>query len=158
MITNVPMEKGSVPESLQRSPTDPLAAEATVAVLERKFIEFLETGELPDGLFADNVFLDFTIPLWRLQALGIQDAVALRRSGHPSPGRVPRWRTDRTDKGFVMEFEEVWIDGGQQWYCRELARADISDGAITALSVYCTGDWDPARQARHARQEVLLRP
>lgn len=158
MITDVPMEQESGPESLQNAHAAPTVSEATLRVLERKFIEFLETGKIPEGLFADDVFLDFTIPLWRLQASGIQDAVALRRSGHPSPGRVPRWRTDRTDRGFVMEFEEVWVDGGQQWYCREMARADVGADAITALSVYCTGDWDAARQSRHARQEVLVRP
>ncbi|MDQ0769366.1 hypothetical protein QF031_002115 [Pseudarthrobacter defluvii] len=158
MITNIPMEKKSRTEIHQHPPVVPLVSEETVRVLERKFIEFLKTGNIPDGLFADDVFLDFTVPLWRLQASGVQDAVALRRSGHPCAGKVPRWRTDRTDTGFVMEFEEVWVDGGQQWYCREMARADVADNAISALSVYCTGDWDAARQARHAQKEVMLRP
>ena len=126
--------------------------------LAEQLIVFLETGEVPAGLFAPDVFCDFTLPTWRLQASGVQDAVALRRSGHPCAGRVPRWRTDRTDTGFVMEFEEVWVDGGQQWYCREMARADVAEDAISALSVYCTGDWDTARQARHARKEVMQRP
>lgn len=99
MITKIPMEQGSGRERVRNAPVDPPVADAARAVLERKFIEFLETGELPEGLVADNVFLDFTIPLWWLQASGIRDAVALQRSGHPSPGRVPRWRTDRTDRG-----------------------------------------------------------
>lgn len=129
-----------------------------VRVLERRFIRFLETGEVPEGLFAQDLFLDFTPPLWRMQASGLQAAVALRRAGHPSPGTVSRWRTDRTEKGFVLELEEVWHAAGRDWYCREMVRADVSDGVIADLSVYCTGDWDAARQARHAREEVLLRP
>jgi hypothetical protein len=129
-----------------------------VGVLERKFIRFLETGEVPEGLFAPDVFLDFTPPLWRMQASGLQAAVALRRAGHPSPGTVSRWRTDRTERGFVMELEEVWHAAGRDWYCREMVRADVSDGVIADLSVYCTGDWDAARQVRHAREEVLPRP
>ena len=43
-------------------------------------------------------------------------------------------------------------------YSREMARADVVDGAISAVSVYCTGDWDEALQARHAREVALLRP
>ena len=158
MSTRVAMEHETGPKDPPQASAAPTVSEAILATLERKFIEFLETGVVPDGLFADDVFLDFTPPLWRLQASGVQDALALRRAGHPSPGTVPRWRTDRTDRGFVIEFEEIWRDGGQQWYCREMARADVANGVITALSIYCTGDWDAARQTRHARQEVLVRP
>ncbi len=58
----------------------------------------------------------------------------------------------------MIEFEETWTAGGEQWYCREMARADVSDGVITELSVYCTGDWDAAQQSRHAQEVTLLRP
>ena len=104
-------------------------------------VGFLETGAPPDGLFDPDVFLDFTMPTWRLQALGVDDAVALRRAGHPAPGRVPRSRLDPTPTGFVLEVEETWEDGGDSWYCRELFRADVGPAGITELSVYCTGDW-----------------
>jgi hypothetical protein len=91
-------------------------------VLTEKFVRFLETGEVPDGLFAADVFCDFTLPRWRLQARGVADTVALRRQGHPGPGRVPRWRCDPTRTGFVIEFEEAWRQDGKDWYSRELAR------------------------------------
>jgi hypothetical protein len=110
MSTKVAMEQETGPKDLPHAPAAPAVSEAILATLERKFIKFLETGWVPDGLFADDVFLDFTPPLWRLQASGVQDALALRRAGHPSPGTVPRWRTDRTDRGFVIEFEEIWSD------------------------------------------------
>jgi hypothetical protein len=126
--------------------------------LATSFIEFLETGTVPEGLFASNVFCDFTMPKWRLQAAGIDGVVALRKAGHPGPGRVPRWRTDATANGFVLEFEERWEQDGTDWYSREMARADVQDGRITALSVYCTGDWDPDHRARHAASVQLLRP
>lgn len=120
-------------------------------------VEFLETGEPPAGLFAPDVFCDFTLPHWRLQAQGIEDVVALRRQGHPGNGTVPRWRADTFPGGFVIEFEERWHQGGQSWYAREMARADVVDGAITVLSVYCTGDWDEARQRSHAEAVPLIR-
>jgi hypothetical protein len=130
--------------------------EATI--LAGRFIVFLETGTVPDGLFAPNVFCDFTLPKWRLQSEGIDGLVALRKAGHPGPGRVPRWRCDATATGFVLEFEERWEQDGKDWYSREVARADAPDGAISALSVYCTGDWDADHRAKHAASVRLIRP
>ncbi len=126
--------------------------------LAARFVEFLETGRAPDGLFAAHVFVDFTSPRWREQAQGLPGVVALRRRGHPDPGRVPRWRCDATPTGFVLEVEEEWRSGGEDWYCRELFRADVAGGQIEALSVYCTGDWDAQRRAQHAREVRLVRP
>jgi len=126
--------------------------------LAAKFIDFLETGTPPEGLFAAGAFCDFTMPQWRLQAEGAGDVVALRRSGHPGPGRVPRSRFDATATGFVLEVEEEWEQDGEWWYCRELFRADVADGAIAQISVYCTGDWDRALVARHRAAVKLLRP
>lgn len=122
------------------------------------FIEFLCTNTAPDGLFADDVFCDLTVPTWRLQAVGPADVVALRRAGHPATGRVPRHRLDATATGFVLEVEEAWEDGHDQWYCRELFRADVADGRIRQLSIYCTGDWDSAQVAEHAAAVTLIRP
>jgi len=125
--------------------------------LAEQFVVFLETGAAPEGLFAPDVFCDFTMPLWRLQAAGIEDTLALRKAGHPAPGRVPRWRFDPTSTGFVVEVEEEWTQDGEHWTCREMMRADVGDEGITQLSVYCTGDWDTARRAEHAAAVTLLR-
>jgi hypothetical protein len=119
---------------------------------------YLQSGVAPPHLFSDDVFCDFTFPLGRVQAQGLADTLALRRHGHPASGSVPRWRVDATAHGFVMEFEERWEQGGQQWYCREMLRADLRGDAICALSVYCTGDWDQQRQASHRAGKTLLRP
>jgi hypothetical protein len=123
-----------------------------------RFVRFLETGEPLDGLFTPDVFCDFTLPRWRLQAKGLAEVVALRKQGHPGPGNVPRWRCDPTPTGFVVEFEERWSQDGKDWYSREIARADVRGDAIYALSVYCTGDWDTNRVAEHAQEVQLLRP
>jgi len=84
------------------------------------FIEFLETGTVPEGLFTQDVFCDFTMPKWRLQAEGVDGVVALRKAGHPGPGKLPRWRCDATATGFVLEFEERWEQDGEEWYSREM--------------------------------------
>jgi hypothetical protein len=132
-------------------------AERSTGEVADELVSFLETGMPPEGLFTSEVFCDFTMPQWRLQAVGIEDVVALRNGGHPAPGRVPRSRLDATTTGFVLEVEEEWDQDNESWYCRELIRADVSDGAISQLSVYCTGDWDSELVARHAAAVQLLR-
>lgn len=135
-----------------------IALDSDVRRLARDLITFLETGAAPDGLFASDVFFDVSVPHWRLQALGQEDSVALRLSRHPAPGKVVRSRLDETSTGFVLEFEERWEERGRAWYAREIARADVGEDGITQLSVYCTGDWDRAREEEHRRSVRLFRP
>jgi hypothetical protein len=129
-----------------------------VRTLAADLVEFLETGSAPDGLFTPDVFFDVSVPHWRLQAQGRDEAVALRLGQHPAPGHVVRSRLDETPTGFVLEFEERWHAEGGDWYAREMVRADVREGAIAELSVYCTGDWDEAREEEHRRAVRLLRP
>jgi hypothetical protein len=131
---------------------------AVVRDLSEKLIRFLETGDMPEGLFRPDVFLDLTMPTWRVQTVGAEDLIAVRKEGHPGPGTVTRWRADPTPGGFVFEFEERWNSEGQQWYAREMMRIEVADGAIAELTVYCTGDWDEARQAEHTEAVTLIRP
>lgn len=119
-------------------------------------VAWLETGSGADQVFAPDCFLDLSLPHWRVQADGAEGLLRIRDEDHPRPGRVRVERVDRTDQGFVMAFEERWEDG-QQWYCREQVRADVVDGLIVDLAVYCTGDWDEAVQARHEAEVTLLR-
>ena len=135
-----------------------IALDSRTKLLSEQLIEYFETGAPPDGLFADDVFCDLTVPHWRLQAQGVAGLVALRRAGHPAPGSVVRSRLDETATGFVLEFEERWEDKGTSWYAREIARADVGEDGITQLSVYCTGDWDAAHEEEHGRSVELLRP
>jgi len=127
----------------------------TVAVAN--LIRFLETGAVPDGLFAPDVFADLSLPHWRVQTGTAADILAERAAGHPFPGQVRVERVERTDHGFTIEFEERWDNDGQNWYCREMIRADLTGDTITELSIYCTGDWDEARQREHAAAVQLIR-
>jgi hypothetical protein len=142
--------------STARPTGSPLPAD--VQRLADEFVRFLETGTASEGMFAPDLFFDFTMPLWRLQTVTGPDAVAIRRGGHPEPSRIAVRRLDPLPSGFLLEVEEFWDHGGQQWYCRELMRADVDAGSIVDLSVYCTGDWDAARVAEHARMVHLPRP
>jgi hypothetical protein len=123
-----------------------------------RLVGFLETGIAPAGLFAPNVFGDVSFPQWRVQSDTAEGLLAVRAEGHPFPGQVRVERVERTDHGFTIELEERWDHEGQRWYCREMIRADVVDDHIVELSVYCTGDWDEAKQREHAAAVRLIRP
>lgn len=129
-----------------------------VAEAADRFVAWLETGVRPVDLFAPGVFIDLTVPQWRLQAADAEGAFSLRERSHPFPGRVTVEALDRTSRGFLLQFEERWEADGQRWYCRELIHCTVEDGRICELAVYCTGDWDEATQHQHAEQVRLLRP
>jgi hypothetical protein len=129
--------------------------ETRVAVAN--LIRFLETGTAPDRLFAPNIFSDLSLPHWRIQAATAEEILAVRATEHPYPGQVRVERVEQTDHGFTIEFEERWDHLGQRWYCREMIRADVVDGSIVEMSVYCTGDWDEAKQREHAEAVRLIR-
>jgi hypothetical protein len=127
-------------------------------VLAGKFIHFIRTGEDLPGLFDENVFLDFTPPQWRIQTKGKAAALAFRRENHPWPSEVPRWRSVPVPNGFVIEWEEVWQNAGEQWYCREMAWCETGQDGIVSLAVYCTGDWNEKLVAAHAQAGCMLQP
>ena len=136
----------------------PTALEPETAGLAQALVVWLETGVRPQGMFAEDVFADLTLPHWRLQAEGADAAFHLREDNHPFTGAVRVEALDRTSRGFLLQFEERWEAEGQQWYCRELIHGVVADGRISELVVYCTGDWDEAVQRRHAERVALLRP
>lgn len=122
------------------------------------FVEWLETGRRPADMFAADVFIDFSLPHWRLQTSTADDGFGLREQSHPYRGSVRVEALDATSRGFLIQFEERWVDEGRHWYCRELIHAVVADGLIGELAVYCTGDWDEARQRLHHDQVRLVRP
>jgi hypothetical protein len=134
------------------------AVSGGLADLAQEFVTWLETGVRPDGMFAEDVFADLSLPHWRLQARGTDAAFGLREADHPFRGEVRVEALDQTSRGFLIQFEERWDAEGQRWYCRELIHGVVTDGRISELTVYCTGDWDEARQQQHADQVQLLRP
>ena len=134
------------------------ALEGGMADLAQALITWLETGVRPQDVFAPDVFTDLTLPQWRLQAEGAEGAFLLREEPHPYTGRVRVEALDRTSRGFLLQFEERWEADGQQWYCRELIHCVVTDGWITELVIYCTGDWDEQVQRQHAEQVRLSRP
>ena len=125
------------------------ATEAQGPATVQGFVRFLETGQA-EGVFATELVCDVNFPQQRILGMTEDALVALRRSEHPGSTDVRIERLDPTDRGWVLQLEERWMRDGERWYSRELFRADVSDGRIVELTVYCTGDWDEALQREHA--------
>lgn len=140
--------------------TQTMPSSAAIRTSVDKFVAFLESGgQAPEGLFAPTVFGDLTFPHWRVQTDGADELIAGRRRLHPHPGRVRLERVTPTETGYLVKLEERWEDGGQEWYCREGFVMDLDEsGAVCDFTLYCTGDWDEARQREHANTVTLLRP
>jgi hypothetical protein len=135
------------------------AAEVPTSVRDSvdRLVAFLQTGAT-DGLFAPDVFADVTLPHWRVQALGADEVIAAKTRMHPPAGRTRVEKVLAGPGAYTLKVEERWEDGGQQWYCREAFLAGLDEqGRIADFSLYCTGDWDEARVAEHARAVTLLR-
>lgn len=128
------------------------------AELAEKLVDWLQTGDRPDDVFTDDVFVDLSLPQWRIQGQGLDTIFEIREGGHPHPGKVRVEALDLTSRGFLIQFEERWISEAQEWYCRELIHCMVRGRRIAELSVYCTGDWDEAVQHRHAGEVSLPRP
>ena len=128
-----------------------------VRELSKKMVVFLETGTAPEGLCRPDVFFDLSMPTWRIQVAGAEDLIGVRKQDHLGTSAVTRWRADPTPAEFEFEFEERWDHEGQEWYAQEMMRAEVADGQIAELVVYCTGDWDHARQAEHTATVTMIR-
>lgn len=123
-----------------------------------RLVAFLQTGAT-EGLFAPDVFADITLPHWRVQTLGADELVAVKTRMHPPAGRTRVEKVLAGPRGYTVKVEERWDADGQAWYCREAFVCDLDDdGRITQFSVYCTGDWDEAAVADHAKAVTLIRP
>ena len=115
---------------------DPAATDTSVAVAG--LISFLETGVLPEGLFAPDVFADLSLSHWRVQT---DTAVASSRSGSPATRSAARCRWSGSSRPGTGSRSSSRTVGprGPAVVCREMIRADVVADAIVEMSIYCTG-------------------
>ena len=116
--------------------------------------ELMATGKVPDGLFADDSFLDVHVPYWRYQAEGV-DAIREAVGGAVDPGHVERWDATMTADGFVVQ---ATVRDGQGRRSYQLVQAKAQGGLVREATVFCTGDWSHETERHHAEQVALVRP
>lgn len=131
--------------------------DAVAQGLSERLADVFRTAQASDVL-ADDVFLDGNPPLWRFQLQGREAFDAWIKSFMPHGADTTVVRTIPTVTGFVTEFTGRHDEDGLDITDRKIILAEVRDGRITELTVYCSGDWDRDLRARHAAETRLLRP
>jgi ketosteroid isomerase-like protein len=131
--------------------------DAVAQELSERLADVFRTAQATDVL-ADDVFLDGNPPLWRFQLQGRDTFDAWIKSFMPDGADTTVVRTIPTVTGFVTEFTGHHDQDGLEITDRKILLAELRDGRITALTVYCSGDWDADLRARHAAETQLIRP
>ena len=117
------------------------------AEIAELFVSFLETAEVPDGLFADDVVVDLNVPHWQLQLVGPEASAAMLREDSPEGWRTESRSVVPTAAGLIVEWSGHSL-GAEPRYCRQLATLEIVGGRVARATVYCTGNWDAATFAQ----------
>lgn len=131
--------------------------DAVAQELSERLADVFRTAEATDVL-ADDVFLDGNPPEWRFQLQGRDAFDAWIKSFMPHGADTTVVRTIPTVTGFVTEFTGRHDEDGREITDRKILLAEVRDGRVAELTVYCSGDWDADLRARHAAETQLIRP
>lgn len=109
-------------------------------------------------VLTDDVFLDGHPPQWRFQLQGRDAFAAWLQDYMPDGKESTVLRTVPTTTGFVTELVGRFLDNGVEMTDRQIMLCEVRERRISALTVYCSGDWDPELRARHAAEAPIIRP
>ena len=126
--------------------------------LSRRFNQVFETLEASEDLFAEEVFFDLNMPVWRFQIAGPAAFVTQLKHLSQGPSRVDVLRTVPTFSGFVTEHVEHQEVDGEDLSARRMWLCEVVHGRITQVICYCSGEWDEALRARHRLEAPMIRP
>lgn len=131
--------------------------DAVAQELSERLADVFRAGQATDVL-ADDIFLDGNPPEWRFQLQGRDSFDTWIRSFMPHGADTTVVRTIPTVTGFVTELTGRHDEDGREITDRKILLAEVHDGRIAELTIYCSGDWDADLRARHAAETQLIRP
>jgi quinol monooxygenase YgiN len=127
------------------------------AELVARLITYLETNQLTDDLFADDLVLDMNVPLWRFQLSGPAAMTEMLAADAPHGRRVEEHGWVPTPNGFVLSW--AWrTNGDESHYSRGVTVVELDGPRIGRVTVHCSGDWDADTEARQAREATMVDP
>jgi hypothetical protein len=135
----------------------PLDAEVALRMSER-FAAVFPSCEADTGLFADDVFFDLNMPVWRFQIQGPTAFGEQLRAINRGPVQIDVVRTVPASSGFLTEHVEHQDVDGEDISARKIWYCEVQQGRISFAVCYCSGEWDDALRARHAVEAPMLRP
>jgi hypothetical protein len=128
--------------------SEPADRRAEIAEL---FVSFMETAEVPDGLFRDDVVVDLNVPHWHLRLVGPDASAAVLREDCAEGWRTEARTVVPTPDGLVIEWSGHSL-GADRRYCRQLANLELVGGRVARATVDCTGNWDAATYAQWTQE------
>lgn len=120
--------------------------------LARGLAGAMATAKVPPNVFADDVFFDMNVPAWRYQLQGL-DTLTNMLATRVTPGVIESTRVTPTIGGFVLEMS---TRDPQDMY-RQLFVVQTRGGLISEVTMYCTGPWDSATEARQQAEAPMIR-
>lgn len=138
----------------------PLKERTTAGTVADRFRAALESRDLGTlaGLFTPDALLDANLPCWRLQRQGPEAIRSQMEGWFPdAPARFCEWRERTAEWGAVVECAERKSEEGQDMYYRQIFLFFTEGDRIATFTFYCTGAWDAATLARHAREAPMVR-
>jgi ketosteroid isomerase-like protein len=139
------------------APESTVLDDATAQELSERLADVFRTANVGDVL-GDDVFVDGHPPLWRFQLQGRDTFAAWLQGYSPEGAETTVVHTIPTATGFVTEFTGRHHEDGDEITDRKILLAEVREGRITDLTIYCSGDWDAELRARHAAETELIRP
>ena len=99
-----------------------------------------------------DVFLDGHPPFWRFQLEGRDNVGEWYRSYAPDGVATTVITVVPTATGFVTEFLGEHTEAGELLCDRKVLLCQVRGSQISALTIYCSGDWDAgAAHPSHGR-------
>ena len=117
--------------------------------------EAIERGTPIDAnLFASDVVLDATVPMWRFHRHGAAATAAELGRWYANPGRFEGFQRFALPGGALVEFILTWAQHGVPHACHQSHRIELdAEGRIRRLHVWCGGRWPANLLADMARAE-----
>jgi hypothetical protein len=99
------------------------------------------------------------VPAWRFQTEGAEVLATILREEEFQPEfELTHWRgSPLAGKGAVVEVECHFSAHGERRMFREVHLLRRSGNEVDDHTVYCTGHWNAATIARHAREAPMIR-
>lgn len=97
-----------------------------------------------DGVFADDVVLDATVPDWRFTTRGEAQVRAQFAEWFADPAVFESLDRTPLPDGELVEFFLTWSEHGVPHACHQAHVITVAGGRIVADTVFCGGRWNAA--------------
>ena len=115
---------------------------ATSTVIDR-FLETVRTGRVSPDLYADDAWLDATVPGWRFQARGAVPIAAEYQGWYAGPSVLEAVERLPIDSGEVVRYLQTFELGGVTHAAHHVHLIKVQGDKIVSDTVFCGGRWGP---------------